>query len=161
MIPDMNTHGRSLVAIVIFLVLGISGCSNVIVNVDLRDCPNPVLCSPIMRIGDTAPPENELVPFDQFTAKVKTDFFVSHSQSQRVEGNYVVTTSRTDTFQGRCDDIAREITKATASRSDLVVVVEEIKSVCFQHNSIIGFVFDWISVKGKTVHPDSFKRQGN
>lgn len=158
---DMNKHGRSLVAIVILLVLGISGCSNVVVRVDLRDCRNPVLCGPIMRIGDTAPPEKELVPFDEFSAKVKTDFVVSHSQSQRVEGNYVVTTSRTDTFQGRSDNIACEIRKATASRSDLVVVVEEIKNVCFQHNSIFGFVFDWISLKGKTVHPDSLRRQGD
>ena len=154
----MNMHRTILAVLVIFPVLAVSGCGSVSLNVNLRDCPNPVLCGPIMRIGDTAPPENELVPFDEFTARVKSAFAVSHSQSDRVEGNYVVRTSKTETFQAREDNIAFQIRKATAGRSDLVVVVEEIKSVCFQHNSIFGFAFDWISLKGKTVVPDSFRR---
>ena len=157
----MDRNKFSLFAV--FLVLFISSCGHATLNVDLRDCPYPVMCSPIMRIGDTVPPEKELVAFDEFSAK--TEQVVSCSYWDHTATRYgpeyktIIHRHSEHTFNSRSDDVAVAIQKATAGRSDLVVIVDEIKNVNFQHNSIFAFGIDRISVKGRIVLSNSVERE--
>lgn len=144
-----------LSALAVFLT---TGCDAVGLRADLRDAPYPVMCSPIMRIGDTAPLDKDLRVFDEFDTSVEFVASGGHSTTQRREGDYIIQESRTTHFQGRSDSLAYDIHVATANRPDVVVVVDEIKSVNFSHNSIIYWITDKICLRGKVVLLSEFEQ---
>ncbi len=138
------------------LFLGAAGCAGKSITVDLRHFPNPIMVSPIMRIGDKTPPTFKLPEYSRFSGE--SSMVATGSQNQRVEGNYVVTETRST--RDTSDNVAYQISLATSRRPDLVVVVDELRAGNWAHASLVAIISEWVGVKGRTFDPKAIEWRG-
>lgn len=132
-----------------------AGCTEKGIHVSLRSFPNPVMVSPVLRIGDTAPPQAALPEYGRFTGEHKVS--VTAAGGSHREGNYTVhESSRTEAMS---DDIAYQISKSTSGRTDLLIVLDEVQAGSWGHWSIIGIRKEWVAVEGRVLDPAPLRRR--
>ena len=140
---------RFLTVLAVVGLLAAVACAKPGVRANLRNFPNPVMISPIIRLGDGGAAATSVKEFGRFEAKTETS--LAGGGGQRVEGNYVVYESyRSETWK---DDIAHQMSKAAAGRRDLLIVVDDIEAGNWSHWSIIALMSDWIKMEGRAIDP--------
>jgi hypothetical protein len=139
-----------IITMIIFLFLLITGCTKTIVNVSLRDVPYPVMVSPIIRIGDNSAPNIKLPEVNKFSGKIEKK--IGHYQS-----GAGLSGQRYDNYS---DVIAREISKASADRTDLLASVDRLCVVEWEFWFALNYTFfQEIAVEGKILDPKALQRR--
>ena len=143
-----------------YLTLGLIGlvlmsCTGTHVQVSLRDYPGPVMVSPILRVGDTAPPNLKLSEFSRFAGE--SSFSGGGGGGSRKEGDTIIHETRTVTESS--DNVAHEISKATGGRSDLLVSVDTLCAGAWVHASLISYFNHWVSLEGRVLDPRPLQRR--
>ena len=143
-----------------YLTLGLislvlMSCSETHVQLSLRDYPSPVMVSPILRVGDTAPPKMKLSEFSRFAGEAS--FTGGGGGGSRREGDYIIHESRSVTESS--DNVAHEISKATGGRSDLLVSVDTLRAGAWVHASLISYFNNWVSLEGRVLDPKPLQRR--
>jgi len=133
--------------------LVLMSCTGTHVQLSLRDYPNPVMVSPVLRVGDTAPPNVKLSEFSRFSGEAS--FSGGGGGGSRKEGNYVIHETRTVTETS--NDVAHEISKATGGRSELLVCVDTLRAGAWVHASLISYFNNWVSLEGRVIDPKSLQ----
>ena len=149
----MKAKIHCLTLVLIGLVL--ASCSGTLVQVSLRDYPSPVMVSPIVRVGDTAPPNLKLSEFSRFAGEAS--FSAGGGGGSRKEGNYII--HETVSASASSDNVAYEINKATGGRSDLLVFVDTLRAGAWIHTSLVAFSNDWVSLEGRVLDPNPLQRR--
>jgi hypothetical protein len=134
----------------IFLFILTTGCTKSIINVSLRDVPYPVMVSPIIRIGDNSAPTIKLPEVSKFSGKIEKEI----GYYQRGSG---LSGQRYDNYS---DVIAREISKASADRTDLLASVDRLRVVEWEFWFALNYnFFQEIAVEGKILDPKPLQRR--
>jgi hypothetical protein len=143
-----------------YLVIGLislvlMSCTGTHVQLSLRNYPTPVMVSPVLRVGDTAPPSVKLSEFSKFTGEAS--FSGAGASGSRKEGNYII--HETVSASESSNNVAYEINKATGGRSDLLVSVDTLRAGAWVHTSLVGFFNNWVSLEGRVLDPKPLQRR--
>lgn len=139
----------------VLISLVLMSCTGTHVQLSLRDYPSPVMVSPILRIGDTAPPNMKLSEFSRFAGEVS--FSGGGGSGSRKEGNYIIYETRSATESS--DSVAYEISRATGGRSDLLVSVDTLRTGAWVHTSLVAWFNNWVSLEGRVLDPKPLQRR--
>jgi hypothetical protein len=136
--------------IIIFLFILITGCSKTIVNLSLRDVPYPVMVSPIIRIGDNSAPNIKLPEVSKFSGKIEKEIGY-YQRGSGLSGQH---------YDNYSDVIAREISKASGDRTDLLASVDRLRVVEWEFWFALNYTFfQEIAVEGKILDPKTPQRR--
>jgi len=142
-------NGKTLSMMAVLTCCLITGCSGTYVQTDLRGFPSPVMVSPIVRIGDTAPPNVTLPEFGRFRGE--SSFAGGGGGGSHREGNYIVYESRS--VSESSDSIGYEISKTMGGRTDLLVLVDTLCAGSVAHTSLMGYFNNWVCLEGRVLDP--------
>jgi len=154
----MTRYVQYLVLMIIVTVL-LCGCGAAAARVDLRSYPNPVMVSPITRIGDTAKVAlNDAIPFSTFSTEAKSAGSGAGGSHYENHGGTTYQVYESVSAWSRSDRIWDDLRRATANRDDLVVVVDDLQAGFWIHCSLIGLFRNWVGLEGRVFDPKYFER---
>jgi hypothetical protein len=147
-----------VVAAVLAGVWSLSGCLSA--GIDLSSVSNPVMVSPVVRVGDKCAARYVGTPFAVVKAKARESSFSSGASYQEVQGGTVYQVTETHYINERNSNVRAEIARATGGRQDLVVVVDELEAKELVHMSLFGYGAKEVGVKGRVYELDQIRCDG-
>jgi len=129
------------------------------IRVSLRGWDQPILVSPIKRIGDATRQETFSEVISSFSGSAKIEIISAGGCSDRSTGSgWVETTcgsSRSESFKS---NIEQEMAEAVAYHPDTVIVLDRLGAASWAHASLFVLSQESIGVRGRVVPLSAFAK---
>ena len=148
--PSIQTRLHNRLTFFFFLLaacpLVLSGCQSA--GFDLRSVRYPVMVSPVLQVGDTAPKPLSGRDFGRFKGETSVAASSAASSYYARSGGAVYHVSESYYGEEKADNILKSLRDASMGRSDIVSIVDAVRFKHLVHMSFGGYSAKKASVEG-------------